>query len=129
MKITQQYAESIRQPLNNRMKDYTDTRKGYLILLWPTTERMSQSGIKWVARCQCGDYALILPCAKGTYSCGCHRSAVTADSVRAKRALTDEQVRIIRSSTKRMKHLAGELGVSISVIFGVRSGRRYADVQ
>ena len=129
MKITQQYAEKIRQPLNNRMRNYTGVQKGMLLLLWPSTERMSGSGIKWVAKCQCGEYALILPCAKGTHSCGCHRSAVSTESGKGKRVLSDDQVRIVRADKRPMKCLAMDFGVSISVIFGARSGTRYADVQ
>lgn len=129
MRISQEYAEKIRQPTNNRIKNYTGKQKGMLLLLWPTTERMSGSGVKWAAKCQCGEYALILPCAKDTHSCGCHRTAVSTESGKGKRALTDEQVRLVRNDKRPMKCLAAELGVSISVIFGVRSGRRYADVQ
>lgn len=129
MKISQEYAEKIRQPTNNRMKNYTGKQKGMLLLLWPTTERMSGSGVKWAAKCQCGEYALILPCAKGTHSCGCHRAAVSTEAGKGKRALTDEQVRLVRNDKRPMKCLAMDFGVSISVIFGVRSGRRYADVK
>ena len=129
MRISQEYAEKLRQPINNRMKNYTGKQKGMLLLLWPTTERMSGSGVKWAAKCQCGEYALILPCAAGTYSCGCHRASVSTESGKRKRALTPEQVRLARKDNRPMKCLAAELGVSISVIFGVRSGRRYADVQ
>lgn len=129
MKISQEYAEKIRQPLNNRMRNYTGHQKGLLMMLWPTTERMSSSGIKWAAKCQCGSYALILPCAKGTRSCGCHRSSVSTESGKSKRVLTDEQVFAIRESKLPLKHWAYELGVSISSVFGARSGRRYADVK
>lgn len=129
MKISKEYAEKIRQPINNRIKNYTGVQKGMLLLLWPTTERMSGSGIKWAAKFQCGEYALILPCAAGTYSCGCHRASVSTESGKGKRALTVEQVRLVRNDKRPMKCLAAEFGVSISVIFGARSGRRYADVQ
>lgn len=128
MKISQQYAEYIRQPLNNRMKDNTGKQKGMLLLLWPTTERVSKSGIKWVAKCQCGNYAIVNPSQSGTYSCGCHRSTVSAKSGRSKRCLTSDQVRAIRETLKPPKVLAHELGISLSTISGIRSGRRYADV-
>lgn len=128
MKISQQYAESIRQPLNNRMKDNTGRQKGMLLLLWPTTERVSHAGVKWAAKCQCGSYAIINPSQSGTYSCGCHRSAVSAQSGRSKRALTSEQVRTIRETLKPPKVLAHELDISLSTISSIRSGRRYADV-
>ena len=129
MRISQKYAEKLRQPLTGWMKDYTGKQKGMLLLLWPTTERMSGSGVKWAAKCQCGEYALILPCAKGTHSCGCHRASVSTESGKSKRVLTAEQVRLVRNDKRPMKCLASELGVSISVIFGARSGRRYADIQ
>ena len=129
MKISQQYAEKIRQPLSSRIKNYTGKQKGMLLLLWPTTERMSGSGVKWVAKCQCGEYALVLPCSSGTYSCGCHRSLVSTEAGKGKRVLTDDQVRQARLDKRPMKCLAAEFGVSISVIFGARSGRRYSDVK
>ena len=129
MKVGQQYAESIRQPLNNRMKNYTGKQKGMLLLLWPTTERMSHSGVKWAAKCQCGNYAIVLPCSSGTCSCGCHRVSVSTESGRSKRKLSDEQVRKIKSDNRPAKLLAYALGVHLSAIYNVRSGRRYADVK
>lgn len=129
MKVEQWYAEKLRQPLNNRMKNYTGKQKGMLLLLWPTTERMSESGVKWAAKCKCGNYAIVLPCASGTYSCGCHRSEVSSESGRSKRKLSDEQVRQIKSDSRPAKLLAYVLGVHLSAIYNVRSGRRYADIK
>lgn len=111
------------------MKNYTGKQKGKLLLLWPTTERMSKSGIKWVAKCQCGEYALILPCAAGTYSCGCHRSAISRRSGLSKRKLNDDQVRLIRNDSRPPKMIAYTLGVHLSAVYNVLSGRCYADVQ
>lgn len=129
MKISQEYAEKIRQAINNRMKDYTGKQKGMLLLLWPTAERMSGSGVKWAAKCQCGNYAIVLPCSSGTYSCGCHRVAVSSESGRDKRKLSDDQVRMIREIKKPPKLIAYNLGVHLSAVYNVLSGRRYADVK
>lgn len=129
MIVSQKDAEKLRQPLNNRMKNYTGKQKGMLLLLWPTTERMSESGIKWAAKCQCGNYAIVLPCSSGTYSCGCHRISVSTESGRSKRKLSDEQVRQIKIDSRPPKLLAYALGVHLSAIYNVKSGRRYADVQ
>lgn len=128
MRISQQEAESIRQELSPWSKDRTGSQKGMLLLLWPTHERVSRAVVKWAAKCQCGNYALVNPASPDVVSCGCYRSSTSSKSAKSARLLTDEQVRMIRVSSVPPKVIAYDLGISVSTISNIRKGRRYADV-
>jgi hypothetical protein len=129
MKITQQYAESIRQPLDGRGKDYTGQVNGKLTMLYPTTERISGAGVKWVAQCKCGSLSLCVPSNKGATSCGCAKSEASKNTILKTRAkLTDDQVRLIRLSDDKCIVLAAIYGVNHCTISSVRTGRRYSHV-
>lgn len=129
MKINQQYAESIRQPLTANQKDYTGMIKGKLILLYPTTERISGSGVKWVAQCDCGSLSICVPSNRGTNSCGCLHAKSTAAACEARRKVDENHVKAIRESKEKLVVLAMMYGVSHSTISSIKTGRRYAHIQ
>ena len=128
MKVSQEYAESIRRPLSSRMKNYTGQQKGRLLLLWPTTVR-NNAGLKWAAKCSCGKYAIVHPSSSDVNSCGCVRAEKTKARVAARRPLTREQVIAIRIDKRKPKVIAYDMGLKVSAVYRIRSGRMYADVQ
>lgn len=128
MKVSQEYAESIRKPISSWMKNYTGKQKGSLLLLWPTIVR-NKSGFKWAAKCSCGEYALAHPSSRDVNSCGCDRAEKSRARCVARRSLTREQVLAIRGDKRKPKVIAYDMGLNVSAVYGIRSGRRYADVQ
>lgn len=128
MKVSKQYAESVRRPLSSRMKNYTGKQKGMLLLLWPTTDR-NKAGLKWAAKCSCGEYAIVHPSSSDVNSCGCVRVEKSKSRVTARRPLTREQVLAIRSDERKPKVIAYDMGLSVYVVYNIRSGSGYADIK
>lgn len=116
MKVTPEYAASIRCKLPPGAHDHTGTVRDRLTFLWPTTER-DGSSVRWAALCSCGNHALAT---RRTRSCGC-----LCAKVGTRGHLSPDAVFSIRSSTKPHKELAAEYGVSLVTINNVRGRRRY----
>lgn len=128
MKVSQRYADSIRQPITSKMRDRTGQRIGQLIYLYPTTERIASGPVKWIARCDCGNLSLTAP-SKLVSSCGCLKANGTTAATAARRKLSDAEVIAVRNSLMRCKDAAAVFGVSAKVISAIRSGRSCANVK
>jgi hypothetical protein len=116
MKITPQYAASIRCELPPGAQDHTGKTRERLTFLWPTTER-DGCLVRWVALCSCGNYALA---SRRARSCGC-----LCAKVGTRGHLSPDAVFDIRSSDKPRKELAAHYGVSEPTIANIRGLRRY----
>lgn len=129
MKVSQQYAESLRQPLTSRQKDRTGQRKGRLVFLWPTVERVESGPVKWIAKCDCGNLTLCVPSNTLTMSCGCLRVEKSVEAgAAARRKLSDDEVRSIRKTLMSGLDCAAVFNVSRDTVSSIRTGRRYAHV-
>jgi len=129
MKVSQKYAESLRQPLTSRQIDRTGQRKGRLVFLWPTVERVQCGPVKWIAQCDCGNLTLCVPSNKLTMSCGCLRVEKSVEAgAAARRKLSDDEVRSIRKTLMSGLDCAAVFNVSSDTISSIRTGRRYAHV-
>lgn len=129
MKVSQQYAESIRHPLTSRQIDRTGQRKGRLVFLHPTVERVVCGPIKWIAQCDCGNLTLCVPSNKLTMSCGCLRIDKSVEAgAAARRKLTSAEVVSIRNTLMSGKDCAAVFGVSRDTISSIKTGRRYKHV-
>lgn len=129
MKVSQHYAESIRQALTSRQIDRTGQRKGRLVFLHPTVERVVCGPVKWIAQCDCGNLTLCVPSNKLTMSCGCLRNESRKAALAARRKLTDDEVVSIRNSLMSNKDCAAVFGVSYDTIRNVKIGKTYAEIK
>lgn len=124
MRISQEYAEKIKSPISRFQHDYTGLKRCRLTFIHCTNWTVGPH-VKWVAKCECGNLALLTPYSTAK-SCGCLR---VENSRRLNSSLNDDQVREIRISKEKCIVLAAIYGVSHSTISSIRTGRRYAHVK
>lgn len=125
MRVSKEYAESIRQQLTSRQIDRTGQRNGRLVFLYPTKERVAGGPIKWIARCDCGSLTLCVPSKVLAMSCGCLRveKSVPAASA-AKRKLTEMEIESIKRTLMTAKDCAKVFSVSLTTIYNIRAESR-----
>lgn len=130
MKISQEYAEKIRQQLKSKMKDYAGMKKGRLTFIFATSEKSKHGPYFWVAKCDCGNLSLNIPSKRSGLSCGCLSIEKSVEAAaKKKRLLSDSEVRAIKSKLMSGVSCAAVFGVSVSVISKIRTGKCYSHVQ
>ena len=128
MRISQQYADTIRdpKPINGKIK--SGQVYGRLTVLYASTLRLGSS-VKYVCQCSCGNLALTLPTRHK--SCGCllekSRNAATAKR-REVRKFTDDDIRYIRSANYKLAALAAEFNCAVSTIHKIKTREFYGDI-
>lgn len=130
MKVSQQYAESIRREVTSRMIDRAGQRKGRLVFLYPTTVGEQFKSAKWIAKCDCGELSLLYPSEKNASSCGCLRAEKSVDAgAKARRKLTTDEVKSIRSGIMNNNACADVFGVCRETIRKIRLRESYMHIK
>lgn len=109
MRISEKYADTIRGPAPLRGADRSGERFGKLTILCASTIRAKNGNVKWVCRCDCGNFALVLMTGK-TRSCGCLMNASRAK-------LTPEQREAVRADKRTLREIAADYGCSQPTIW------------
>lgn len=125
MKISQRYADTIRDPKPCKKAGFTH---GRLTVLYASTRRLG-SLVLYVCQCSCGKLALTVPTRHK--SCGCllenSRNAATAKR-REVRKFTDSDIRYIRAANYKLAALATEFNCAVSTIHCIKTRKFYGDI-